>query len=90
MAELRVTNIRKEVSQDAQTLSADFVVGRRSKTVWFRTSGAVSDSADPFLPAALIPAMRRRWATVVDGNVSPLLLDGADAVQDIMSGWFPD
>lgn len=90
MAELRVTNIRKEVSQDAQTLSADFVVGRRRKTVWFRTSGAVSNSADPFLPAALIPAMRRRWATVVDGNVSPLLLDGADAVQDIMSGWFPD
>ena len=78
MGELRVTNIRKEFPSGSQTLSADFVIGRGIMTVWFRVNGNdLSESADPFVPVALIPAMRRNWSLVVDGDVSPMLLEGA-------------
>jgi len=90
MTELHVTNIRKDEIGDRQTvLSADFITGRRRKTVWFRTNGDVSPVADPFLPIALIPAMRRNWPVVIEGAVSPALLEGADTIQEIMTGWYP-
>ncbi len=91
MGELRVTNIRKEFPSGSQTLSADFVIGRGIMTVWFRVNGNdLSESADPFVPVALIPAMRRNWSLVVDGDVSPMLLEGAASIQTTMAGWYPN
>lgn len=88
--ELRNDNIRITRGESTQRVSADFILGRRKKTVWFETDlGAVSDNAEPFLPVALIPAMRRGWSVYLDGAVSTQLLDGAGRIQQIFNSWYP-
>jgi len=89
--QLRVANIRAESAHASQTLTADLLVGNRKKEVWFRTDAdPISDMADPFIPVALIPAMRRNWSLTVDGRVSSDLLDGAQRIQKTMTGWYPE
>ncbi len=88
---LRVSNIDLAAEGGRQTLSADFGTGKRTKRVWFRTDdGPVSDLADPFLPAALPPAMRRRWDIEIDGPISPRLMEGVQQIQQILAGWYPN
>ncbi len=90
MATLRVSNINLSREGDRQTLSADFSVGRRSRQVWFRTDeGPLPELADPFLPVALPPAMRRHWNVQIDGPISVKLLEGAQQIQQILAGWYP-
>lgn len=87
---LRVNNIRITQGESTQRVSADFLLGRHKKIVWFETDlGAVSDNAEPFLPVALIPAMRRGWSVYLDGATSAQLQDGAERVQQIFNGWYP-
>ena len=91
MQSLRLVNFRTVSAPGTQTLSADFVVGRKAKTVWFRTDeDRICDTADPFIPAALIPAMRRNWQLVVEGEASATLLEGTQRIQETMSGWYPE
>lgn len=88
--ELRISNIRITQGESTQRVSADFLLGRRKKTVWFETDlGAVSGNTEPFLPVALIPAMRRGWPVYADGNVSAQVREGAGQVQQIFDGWYP-
>ncbi len=91
MTRLHVCNLRSESDGDQRIVAADFVVGRRERSVWFRTdNGPLTDLADPFLPVALTPAMRRKWSVEIDGPVSPILMRGAREIQGIMHGWFPE
>lgn len=90
MGELRIENIRVESARGSRTLRADFFLGRRKRPLWFRTDddGPVSTTADAFLPVALIPAMRRDWTVILDGDVSAQLLAGTDRIQKTMVRWF--
>jgi hypothetical protein len=51
--------------------------------------GPVSDTADAFLAAALLPAMKAGGDLKVEGDVSPKLLRATDTIQDIVTSWFP-
>lgn len=90
MQELLINNIRTQTAADGtQTLSATFVTPTRPREIWFRTdSGAINDSAEPFLPVALIPSMRRGWQIRVDGALSPALVEGARQIQSVICGWY--
>ncbi|MCO6412677.1 MAG: hypothetical protein J5I92_08030 [Thiogranum sp.] len=90
MQELLINNISTQTADDGtKTLGATFVSPRRPYEVWFRTDGgAINDSAEPFLPAALIPSMRRGWTIRVDGALSPALVEGAQQIQNVMCGWY--
>ncbi len=90
MRELHVSHPLLDVNPGGQRLSARFRVGLITKTVWFRTPpGSLSALSDPFVPVALIPAMRRRWRLTIEGPVSQSLLDGAERVQNRLTHWYP-
>ncbi len=61
--------------------------------VWFRfpEGHAVSVRGDPFLAAALLPAMLRGEPVKMEESVavSPRLIYGIDRIQDVMRLWFP-
>ena len=61
--------------------------------LWYRVprSYAVTDSADPFVAAALLPAMRLGQKIEIDPDlaVSPQLLDGLQFLQEIHHTWNP-
>jgi hypothetical protein len=88
---LHLRDRRLESADGHTTVSADFVRGGKSQRVWFRTnSDFVCESFDPFLPVALIPAMRRKWTISIEGPVSTKLLQGVEDVQRLMTDWYPD
>ncbi len=90
MATLRLTNVCRDSLAGRERLCADFRVGWRSRKVWLRASeGPLADTANPFVAAALVPAMRRGWSIEVDGSVSAKLLEGTERIQEIITGWYP-
>ena len=91
MSTLHLLDRRLDSADGHTTVSADFVLGGKSQRIWFRAnSEAVCEGFDPFLPVALIPAMRRKWTISVEGPVSSKLLQGADVVQQLMTDWYSD
>jgi len=76
--------------QDVREVSADIDDFR----LWYRLprSFAVSGSADPFLAAALLPAMAKGERLEVDPSlsVSPRLLKNLALFQDIHHSWNPE
>lgn len=53
------------------------------------TTHELSASADAYVVAALLPAMREGAPLVVEGGVSPRLLDSLPDAQAIISSWIP-
>jgi hypothetical protein len=51
--------------------------------------GPVSNTADAFLAAGLIPAMKVEGDLRIKGSVSPKLLRATATIQDIVTSWFP-
>lgn len=81
----------RSVREDRDTTEVSAIVdGYR---LWYRVprSYAVTDSADPFLAAALFPAMRLGRKIEVDPalSVSPRLLENLRALQEIHHVWNP-
>lgn len=88
---LHVSSPVVEAAPRGTRVSARFRVGCRTKTVWFRVSpGEVTSLADPFVPVALMPAMRRGWRVSIEGAVSERLLRGTEQVQNRLAGWYPN
>jgi hypothetical protein len=88
--ELHILSIRKTQNESTQRLSAEFKIGRKRKIVWFETDlDEINISAEPFLPVALAPAMRRKWQLNIEGTVSPQLMRGAEQIQQILHEWYP-
>lgn len=93
MPALKLENL--QVCQDGHastTVSADFCIGRKHQRVSFKVldQDAICTLADPFLPVALIPAMRRNWAIHSNIAVSRQLFEGAHKAQQVLHGWYPD
>lgn len=89
MRRLHVTDIDRRMIHGKQELRAEFVLGRRRMPVWLRTDcGPISEMGDPFVPVALIPAMRRNWGLRIDAPVSSDLLAGTGSIQVLMTGWY--
>jgi hypothetical protein len=85
---LEVTSIQSEVTDNLQLLKATFTTPENQTEVWFRTDeGEINTSAEPFLPIALVPAMRRRWTVILEGEVSGSLVQGMGNIQRVLSSW---
>jgi hypothetical protein len=90
MSVLHISQTRLETNGDEQTLGAVLTTRQGPQQVWFRVGpGPVNATAEPFLPVALIPAMRRNWDLKIEGPVARTLVDGAGHVQRIMGAWYP-
>jgi hypothetical protein len=69
-------------------VSAPIVIGTRQHHIWFRTSeGPIAAGPEPFLIAALLPAMAVGAALCARGPVSPRLLGSLPRVQEIFATW---
>ena len=80
-----------EVTPAGERLAAQFRAGCCRRTIWFRAAdgGVTSQRADPFVPVALVPAMRRGWTLSIEGPVSERLLQGTEDVQATLADWYP-
>lgn len=83
-----VDDLRGKEADGSIELAATIRIGEAGQDVWFRVDGPpVTESANPFLAVALIPAMRRGLPLRIEGGISPRVLRGADRVQQTMSVW---
>ena len=86
---MRITNWQIEAQQETVAVSAD-IDGFR---LWYRVppAYAVSRTADPFLAAALLPAMARGEPLEIDPalTVSPQFLTRLGQLQEIHHSWNP-
>lgn len=86
---LKISGVQRETGDGVQTLSATFTTPQKQLEIWFRTdAGTINALAEPFLPIALIPAMRRGWAIHIDEAISPALYEGANNIQQVMCSWY--
>lgn len=71
---------------------APFRLEGRSWTVMFRTAGPepVNERLDPFLPLALMAAVRRRVPLRLKGPVSAGLLAASRGIQETYARWYPE
>ena len=74
--------------REGDTVSARVVVDGKPVTLSYRAiPGPVSDDADPFLAAALLPAMAVKQPIVVQGGISPKLLSSIHRIQGTLQAW---
>jgi hypothetical protein len=72
-------------------MTAPITVDGRTYDIFYRVSqGAVSPAVEPFLAAALLPAMRTGADLRLEGSVSPRLLERLPRLQGIFCTWFSD
>ncbi|HKP90455.1 MAG TPA: polysaccharide pyruvyl transferase family protein, partial [Thermoleophilaceae bacterium] len=94
-------SVRELVVREVETRNVDGAVERSALFSWTGAERRVAieapaelveadADASPFLPLALLPAMRRGDDVVIDGPVSPRLVRGAHAVAELYRAWAPD
>lgn len=89
MSVLEISGVERGISGEKQILRATLKMPRRQQEVFFRTDAStINASVEPFLPVALIPAMRRNKKIRIDGSISQTLFDGVNEVETVISGWF--
>jgi hypothetical protein len=90
MTSLQIDNLRSDSLGGIAELSADFRLGTQSRKLFFRTAHpAVASCGDPFVPAALLPAMRGKLDIDIRCAVSEEILLAAGRVQAIERAWHP-
>lgn len=90
-----VSGIRVATDGGRRRLRADVACERGTPDafeVWFEfpASLPVEAGGDPFVPALLPLAMRRRERLRIEGPVSPLLLTNASRAAGLLNGWWPE
>jgi hypothetical protein len=79
---------------DALELSARLEDSRRRERIWWRLPAewgwAVTPQADPYLIAFLFPLMQSSREVMVEGAVSPSLLEHLETYMAAWHAWYPD
>lgn len=71
--------------------SASISMNDKTYQLKFKVSeGPLAENSDPFLSAALFPAMKVGQPLHVSGPVSPKLLEATQTMQDVYHKWFPE
>lgn len=92
---MKLFNIRKYLAEGKAVISAELESSYfdGSKTLYFSYPEQyyeyLPESADPFFPAILIPAMLFDPSLEVHGPLSPKLFDNQRVIQDIFLAWHP-
>jgi hypothetical protein len=90
MTTLQIDNLRCESRGEATELSAVLRLGPQSRKIFFRTAHTpVAGCGDPFVPAALLPAMRGKLEIDLRCAVSEEILLAAARVQALERAWHP-
>src|SRR5215211_7766744 len=89
-----VDDVRRTVADGRSELSARIrPQGMEAVRVWFSCPEELAPQgeadATPFLPSSLHWCMRRDEELVIDGPVSPQVLDGLDDTMDVLLSLFP-
>lgn len=88
MKQLSIRDLRTTRLADESELRASVRWGRAEQDIYFRTAhAAFANVADPFVPAVLLPAMRRRFDVGVEAPVSNAMLAAAKRVQTVEAAW---
>jgi hypothetical protein len=93
IAMLVVSSFETRELDDAVERSALFRWPGGERRVWIAVPPELAgdrDDASPFLPLALLPAMRQGGDVVVDGPVSPRLVRGSRAAVELYHAWAPE
>ena len=89
-----VTEITRDITgQDGVLSSTVRWEHRRGSTrIWFRFPGAyasyLTEGADPFLAATLLPSMALGERLLIEADVSPRLLSAVERIQALYAEWF--
>ncbi len=79
--------VRLETGRNV-TVSAPIVIGSKRHEIWYRVSeDSATPSAETFLVAALLPAMKVGAGLRVADPISPRLLGALPKIQDILTMW---
>jgi len=88
VSEAIISGLKLHEDQRSPMVEAELKFGGPSHRVWYRVSDSpISDGAETFLVASLLPAMRRGLALRTSSSVSPKLLQNLPRVQEILHGW---
>ncbi len=88
MTTLEIDNLRSEARGGIAELSAVFRFRARSRKIFFRTAHSpVASCGDPFVPAAVLPAMRGKFDIDIRCAISEDILLAAGRVQAIERAW---
>ncbi len=93
---MHIKKLRKFVSNGQAILSAEAESKSFDKTqnIFFAYPDeylyCLPENADPFLPAAMIPAMMYGEDLTIDAPLSRELLDNQSLIQDIFITWYPE
>lgn len=91
MSHLSISKPEFSIDQGWHVATAFISVNGKTHRLTFRSSeGPLSRSSDPYLAAALFPAMNIGQALDISGTVSKKLLDATETIQDIFHRWFPE
>lgn len=91
-----IRNVRKNITNGKVILSAEVESKKFSHTqsIFFCYSenyyDNIPENGDPFLPAALIPAMTYGEDLILDVPISQKILNKQSLIQDIFTTWYPD
>lgn len=58
--------------------------------LWFRTKAEINPIADVFLSCTLVPCMKTGCSLNMNYEISPLLHNSIDKIQDVFSGWYTE
>lgn len=90
MDKVTVGGLRSFSQAGGAAISAQVTIAGRCSEVYISASeGPLSGRADPFLPLALLPAMKLGAPLHIDAAVSPRLLRHVVQIQDIVNAWSP-
>ncbi|MBI4699105.1 MAG: hypothetical protein HY758_09465 [Nitrospirae bacterium] len=91
MAPISISNPEYSMEDGWQVASASISMDHKTYQLKFRVSeGPISKNSDPFLAAALFPAMKIGEPLLVPGLVSPALLSATQTMQETYHKWFPE
>jgi 7-cyano-7-deazaguanine synthase in queuosine biosynthesis len=87
---MRVGHVNwRDNADGSESVWAELRHGDYRQEIRFRVRGAsATTGADPFVPAALLPAMRAGSALEIEDSVSPMLLAATPKVQEVVTGWY--
>ncbi len=90
MAPISISNPEYSMEDGWHVASAYIYMNNKTYHLKFRVSeGPIAKNSDPFLAAALFPAMKIGQPLQIPGTASPKLLAATQTMQDTYNKWFP-
>jgi hypothetical protein len=91
MTPVSISKPEHSIEDGWHVASSSIAINGKTYQIKYRASeGPVATGSEPFLAAALLPAMKVEQALQVPGTVSPKLHAAIDSIQDIYHEWYPE